>query len=56
MQGQELTGATYEAFVREHKLMGARCKNCDALYLPPRPVWTVTEGDTEYRTDQEDEP
>ena len=30
------TAASFNTFLGEHKLMGARCAQCGALYLPPR--------------------
>jgi uncharacterized OB-fold protein len=29
---------SYEQFLREEKIMGARCRKCGALALPPRPL------------------
>jgi uncharacterized OB-fold protein len=29
---------SYTKFLAEEKLMGSRCKHCDVLYLPPRPI------------------
>lgn len=31
-----LTAASFNEYLAEHKLMGARCLQCGALYLPPR--------------------
>lgn len=28
----------FQSLLKEHKLMGARCTRCGALYLPPRPL------------------
>jgi uncharacterized OB-fold protein len=36
----EYTGAAFDKFLSEEKLMGTRCKACGALYLPPRPICT----------------
>jgi uncharacterized OB-fold protein len=33
-----LTTAAFDKFLREHKLMGSRCRACGRLYLPPRPL------------------
>jgi uncharacterized OB-fold protein len=29
---------SFQQYLEEHKLMGARCQNCGTLYLPPRPL------------------
>ena len=29
---------TFEQFLDEEKLMGARCESCQALFVPPRPL------------------
>ncbi|MBN1935327.1 MAG: Zn-ribbon domain-containing OB-fold protein [Anaerolineae bacterium] len=34
---QPFTHASFQHFLTEHKLMAARCTNCGALCLPPRP-------------------
>ena len=31
---------SYEQFLKEGKIMGAKCKKCGALALPPRPICT----------------
>lgn len=31
---------SYRRFLSEEKLMGCRCRNCGALYLPPKPICT----------------
>ena len=38
MEGRPFTDLSYEQFLNEEKLMGCRCKKCQALYLPPRPL------------------
>lgn len=35
---------SYEQFLKEDKIMGARCKKCGALALPPRPLCTSCFG------------
>ena len=32
------TDASYERFLNEEKLMGAKCKQCGTLSVPPRPI------------------
>jgi uncharacterized OB-fold protein len=31
---------SYRQFLSEEKLMGCRCKHCDAVFLPPKPICT----------------
>ncbi len=38
MEDRPFTDASFEQFLNEEKIMGSRCKKCQALYLPPRPV------------------
>jgi len=35
---------SYEAFLAEGKIMGARCKKCGAVALPPRPICISCHG------------
>jgi len=32
------TSAQFDAFCKEKKLMGTRCKNCGTISMPPRPL------------------
>lgn len=38
MSEQEFTSASFYKWLSGHKLMGARCRSCGAVYLPPRPL------------------
>ncbi len=38
MSEQAFTGTAFYGFLKEHKLMGARCPQCGAIYAPPRPL------------------
>ncbi len=38
MNNTLFTAGEFQVFLREHKVMGARCTRCGALYLPPRPL------------------
>lgn len=38
MEQRVFSDLSYEKFLNEEKLMGSKCKNCGALYLPPRPI------------------
>lgn len=39
------TAAAFNQYLAEHKLMGARCPACDAIYLPPRAICPRCHGD-----------
>lgn len=30
--------AAYDRFINEGKLMGSKCQNCGAIFVPPRPI------------------
>ena len=38
MSDRAFTHESFQHYLEEHKLMGARCQNCATLYLPPRPL------------------
>jgi hypothetical protein len=38
MEERPFSDITYEQFLSEEKLMGSRCKKCDAHYVPPRAI------------------
>ena len=38
MENRRFNDISYEQFLNEEKLMGTRCKNCNELFLPPRPI------------------
>ena len=40
MTEKDFSNAAFQAFLSEHKLAGARCQSCGALFLPPRPMCT----------------
>ena len=37
MYDRPFNDSSYEQFLKEEKIMGAKCKKCGALALPPRP-------------------
>ncbi len=39
------TAASFNQYLAEHKLMGARCPACDATYLPPRAICPACHSD-----------
>ena len=45
MSEQTIDKISYDKFQSDGKLVGARCQNCSALYLPPRPMCTACYGD-----------
>jgi len=45
MEERPFTDLSYEQFLNEEKIMGCRCKKCQALYLPPRPICIKCFGD-----------
>ena len=38
MSDRPFNMVSFEAFLQEEKLMGARCKACDQIFSPPRPL------------------
>ena len=38
MEGRPFNDISYERFLSEDKLIGSKCKRCDALYVPPRSI------------------
>ena len=38
MQDRPFSDISYEQFLNEEKLMGSRCKACNALFVPPRSI------------------
>jgi len=38
MEQRTFNDISYEQFLKEEKLMGSRCKDCGALFVPPRSI------------------
>ena len=38
MEERSFSDISYEQFLNEDKLMGSRCKQCDALFVPPKSI------------------
>jgi len=38
MQERPFSDISYEKFLNEEKIMGSKCKQCQALFAPPRPI------------------
>ncbi len=45
MHDKTISFTAYKQFLKEHKLMGARCQDCGGLYLPPRPLCPKCHGE-----------
>jgi scaffold protein (connect acetoacetyl-CoA thiolase and HMG-CoA synthase) len=41
---RNFTADSFYKFISEKKLMGSRCKKCQAMYLPPHPVCIKCHG------------
>lgn len=39
------TEYSFQQFLREHKLMGARCAACGETFVPPRPICPACHGE-----------
>ena len=51
MEDRPFSDLSFESFLSEEKLMGSRCGQCEALYVPPRPICTGCRG-SEMRWEQ----
>jgi len=40
MKERPFSDISYEQFLNEEKLMGAKCMKCHALFVPPKPICT----------------
>ena len=38
MEERPFSDISYEQFLNEEKIMGSKCRKCDALFAPPRPI------------------
>jgi len=38
MEEKPFSDITYEKYLKEERLMGSRCQQCDAQYVPPRSI------------------
>lgn len=45
MEDRPFSDTAFEKFLSEDKLMGSRCEQCNALYVPPRPICIKCRGD-----------
>ena len=44
MEERPFSDISYEQFLKEERLMGSRCKQCGALFVPPRPFCLKCHG------------
>jgi uncharacterized OB-fold protein len=40
VETRPINDVSYEAYLKEEKLMGSTCRSCGARFLPPRPICT----------------
>ena len=45
MEQRPFSDISYVQYLKEEKLMGSRCKQCGALFLPPRPICIKCHGE-----------
>ena len=44
MEQKPFSDISYEAFLKEEKLMGSKCTGCGASFVPPRPICIKCHG------------
>jgi uncharacterized OB-fold protein len=44
MEERPFSDISFESYLNEDKLMGSRCSQCQALYVPPRPICPACRG------------
>ena len=44
MEERPFSDISYEQYLGEERLMGSRCKECDALFVPPRSICVKCHG------------
>jgi uncharacterized protein len=44
MEQRPFSDVSFERFLKEEKLMGSKCKACQARYVPPRPICIKCHG------------
>jgi uncharacterized OB-fold protein len=44
MEKKPFNDASYEQYLNDRRIMGSRCKKCNALALPPRPICVSCHG------------
>lgn len=44
MEGRPFSDISFDQFLNEDRLMGSRCKKCNVVYVPPRPVCIKCHG------------
>ncbi len=41
MEERPMSDISFNRFLQENRLMGCRCRDCDARFVPPRPICTA---------------
>ena len=44
MEQKPFSDISYDQYLKEEKLMGSKCKKCNALFVPPRPICIECHG------------
>ena len=45
MEERPFSDISYEQYLKEERLMGSKCKKCNALFVPPRPICIECHGE-----------
>jgi uncharacterized OB-fold protein len=45
MEQKPFSDISYEQYLKEERLMGSKCKKCNALFVPPRPICIECHGE-----------
>jgi uncharacterized OB-fold protein len=45
MEQKPFSDISYEQYLKEERLMGSKCKKCNALFVPPRPICIKCHGE-----------
>jgi uncharacterized OB-fold protein len=44
MEQKPFSDISYDQYLKEERLMGSKCKKCNALFVPPRPICIECHG------------
>jgi uncharacterized OB-fold protein len=45
MEQKPFSDISYDQYLKEERLMGSKCKKCNALFVPPRPICIECHGE-----------
>ncbi len=45
MEQKPFSDISYDQYLKEERLMGSKCKKCNALFVPPRPICIKCHGE-----------